>query len=395
MKKYDVAIVGGGPIGGHVAKIIARDGYKVAIFEEHEHIGEPLKCAGLVTPRPLQLTNISEKLVVQNKIKGANIHSPSGNILTIGGNKTHAFVIHRPKFDREIINQSMEKGAEVFLENKIISAKKQNNHIELKTKQNNDISCSLLIGADGPFSKTRESFNLPRPVEFLNGIGAEITGTNLEPDFVEIFVGKNIAPGFFAWIIPTNEQGSEARMGLCVNQDAPHPPNYYFSNFLKNKNIKPYLKNMDIIRKTGGVVPLGSLRKTTESNVMLVGDAAAQVKPTSGGGIYTGLICANHCSSVALDALQKNDFSNKRLKKYHKLCNNEIGKEIKIGMKFRNIFKNLTDEQLDRYVIKFQESKITESISKYGDIDYPSKLAKPLLKNIPALIKFLPKIIRK
>jgi len=395
MKEYDVAIVGGGPIGGHIAKQISQAGYKIALFEEHKKIGEPLKCAGLVTPRPLQLTNISEKLVVQNKIKGANIHSPSGHILTIGGNKTHAFVIDRPKFDREIINNSIDKGAEVFLENKIISAKKQGNHVELKTKQNNNIQCKLLIGADGPFSKTREWFNLPKPIEFLNGISAEINGANLDPDFLEIFVGQDIAPSFFAWIIPTNEQGSMARIGLCINQDAPHPPNYYLSNFLKNKNTMPYLKNIKIIRKTGGAVPLGLIRKTTESNVMIAGDAAAQVKPTSGGGIYTGLLCANHCSTVALESLPKNDFTNIFLKKYHKLCINEIGKELKLGMKFRKIFKNLTDKQLDKYIIKFQDTKITEIISTCGDIDYPSKLAKPLLKNAPSLIKFLPKIIGK
>jgi digeranylgeranylglycerophospholipid reductase len=395
MKEYDVAIVGGGPIGGHVASQISQAGYKVAIFEEHKQIGEPFRCAGLITPRPLQLTDIPEKLVVQNKIKGANIHSPSGHLLTIGGNRVHAVVIDRPKFDREIIKHSTDEGAKVFLENKIVSAKRQNNHIELKTRQNNNIRCKLLIGADGPFSKTRESFNLPKPAEILNGIGAEISGTSLNPDFVEIFIGKNIAPGFFAWLIPINEQGSEARMGLCTNQDAPHPPNYYFSKFLKNKNMMPYLKNIKITRKTGGVVPLGLLRKTTGPNVMLVGDAAAQVKPTSGGGIYTGLLCANNCSSVALEALQKNDFTNDLLKKYHKLCTNEIGKELKLGMKFRKIFKNLTDEQLDKYIIKFQNTKITGTISTYGDIDYPSKLAKPLLKNLPSLIKFLPKIIKK
>ncbi|MDH7517655.1 MAG: NAD(P)/FAD-dependent oxidoreductase [Candidatus Thermoplasmatota archaeon] len=395
MEKYDVAIVGGGPIGGQVARQIVKAGYKVALFEEHKQIGEPLKCAGLITTRPLNLTNIPEKIVVQNKIRGANIHSPSGHILTIGGDKVHAVVIDRPLFDKEIIQSSVDEGIEVFLGNKVISAKKQNKHVELKTNQNINIQCNLLIGADGPFSKTREWFNLPKPAEFLNGIGAEITGTNLNPNYVEIFVGKNIAPGFFAWIIPTNKQGTEARIGLCINQNLPYPPNYYFSNFLKNKNTELYLKNTKIIRKTGGTIPLGLLRKTTESNIMIVGDAAAQVKPTSGGGIYTGLLCADYCATTAIEALQKKDFTNKILKKYNKICNDKIGKELKLGMKFRKIFKNLTDEQLDNYIIKFQDTKIIQTISKYGDIDYPSKLVKPLLKNIPSLIKFLPKIIKK
>ena len=63
-------------------------------------------------------------------------------------------------------------------------------------------------------------------------------------------------------------------------------------------------------------------------------------------------------------------------------------------MKFRKIFKNLTDKQMDKYIVKFQNPKITEVISKYGDIDYPSKLVKPLLKKAPTLIKLIPSIIK-
>ncbi|MCX6666745.1 MAG: NAD(P)/FAD-dependent oxidoreductase [Euryarchaeota archaeon] len=394
MKEYDAAIIGGGPIGGYVAKKIAQNGFKVAVFEEHKKIGDPLKCAGLVTPRVFDFLDFSEELVVQNRIKGAHIHSPSDHILTIGGDKIHALAIDRSEFDREMINYSVEEGADIFLENKVISAKKNENHIELKTSQNNDIDCKLLIGADGAYSKTREWFNLPKPTEILNGIGAELTNTKLDPDFVELFVGKNIAPGFFAWVIPTNENGTEARIGLCVNQDLQYPPKYYLSNLFKNKILSPYLKDAKITQNIGGSIPLGPLKKTYSSNALLVGDSAAQVKPTSGGGIYTGLLCATHCSSVAIESLNENDFSSNFLKKYHKLWMADIGRELNLGMKFRNISKKLTDNQMDKYIEKFQNSEITEIITKYGDIDYPSKLVKPLLKKAPSLIKLLPNIIK-
>jgi len=393
-KNYDVAVVGGGPTGGYVARKIAAEGYKIAIFEQHKQIGEPQNCAGLITSRVFDIIGIPTSGIIQNKIQGAHIHSPSGHMLTIGGDRVHAFVINRPMFDREIIKRSTEKGADLFLENKVLSVQKTKDHVELITSKNNDIACKLLIGADGPHSKIRDIFSLHRPTEFLRGIGAEISGTELDPDFVEIFVGKNIAPGFFAWMIPTNNKGTEARIGLCVSENALHPPKHYFSNLFKNKATSSYLKNIEIIKKMGGMIPLGIVKKTYCDNMLLLGDAAAQVKPASGGGIYPGLLCANHCSSTAIEALQKDDFTSQVLKKYHKLWLADIGREIYLGMKFRKIFKNLTDEQMDKYIEKFQSEKITKIISTYGDIDYPSKLAGHLLKKMPSLIKLLPTIIK-
>jgi geranylgeranyl reductase family protein len=394
MLEYDVAVVGGGPIGGYIAGEIAKKNYKVSIFEKNKEIGVPVNCAGLVTPRVFDFIDINKKNVIQNNIKGANIHSPSGNILKIGGDKLHALVINRSKFDKEIIKKSKNNCVEVFLEENVLSAQKIDNHIELKTSKSNDIKCKLLIGADGPYSKIRDRFALPEPTEYLRGIGAEIVDTNLDPDFVEIFVGRNIAPGFFAWIIPTDKNGKKARIGLCINQNATYSPKKYFKNFFEDKSAFKFLNNTSITNYIGGIIPLGALKKTYESNVIIVGDAAAQVKPTSGGGLYTGLLCANHCSTVSIDALKNNNFSSQYLKRYQKLWSADIGRELNLGMKFRNIYKNFSDKQMDKYIKRFSNPKITEIISKYGDIDYPSKLVKPLLKKIPTLLKLLPSFMK-
>lgn len=394
MLEYDVAVVGGGPIGGYIAGEIAKKNFKVSIFEKNKEIGVPVNCAGLVTPRVFDFIDIPKKTVIQNKIKGAHIHSPSGNILTIGGDRLHALVIDRSKFDKEIIKKSKTYGVEVFLEENVLSAQKIENHIELKTSKGLDIKCKLLVGADGPYSKIRDRFAFPEPTEFLRGIGAEVINTDLDPDFVELFVGRNIAPGFFAWIIPTDKNGNRARIGLCINQNATYSPKKYFENFLENKHASIFLKNTSITNYIGGIIPLGVLKKTYESNVIVVGDAAAQVKPTSGGGVYTGLLCASHCSTVSIDALQNNNFGFQFLKRYQKLWTADIGRELNLGMKFRNIYKNFSDKQMDKYIERFSNPKITEIISKYGDIDYPSKLVKPLLKKIPTLLKLLPSFIK-
>jgi geranylgeranyl reductase family protein len=390
MNEYDAIIVGGGPTGAYVAGKIAKKKFKVAILEKNKEIGVPMNCAGLITPRVFELLEIKKEPIIENKIKGANIHSPSGKILKIGGDKVHALAINRTKFDKELIKKAKENDVELLLENNVISAHKVKEYIEIKTSKNYNFRCKLLIGADGPYSKVRDSFALPEPKEFLRGIGAEITNTNLHPDFVEIFVGKSIAPGFFAWIIPTNEKGTHARIGLCISQESPKSPKYYFSNFLKSKIPSDLIRNAKITNQYGGVIPIGVLKKTFESNILLVGDAAAQVKPTSGGGIYTGLICAEQCSNVSIDALQKNKFNSQYLKKYHKSWSVDIGRELYLGMKFRKIFKHFTDKQFDKYIEKFQSSKINQVISRYGDIDYPSKLIKPMLKKAPSLFRLLP-----
>lgn len=394
MFNYDAVVVGGGPVGGYIAGNIVEKKFKVAVIERNKQIGIPMNCAGLVTPRIFEFLKISKESIIQNKIKGANIHSPSGNILKIGGDKVHALAIDRPRFDQEIIRIAKDKGVEVFLNNNVLSAQKIKNHIEIKTSKNHDFKCKLIIGSDGPYSKVRDSFALPEPKEILRGIGAEIANTDLNPDFVEIFLGKNIAPGFFAWFIPLNRDGTRARIGLCISKEATKSPKHYFSNLFNNKISSDFIKNGKISNQFGGVIPLGALKKTYDSNVLLAGDAAAQVKPTSGGGIYTGLLCADHCSNISVEALQKNDFSNQSLKKYHKLWSADIGRELNLGMKFRKVFKKFTDKQFDKYIEKFKNPKINDIITKYGDIDYPSKLLKPMIKKIPSLLGLLPAAIK-
>ena len=392
--KYDVSIIGGGPSGAFIAEKIASEGYNVSVFEKKDTIGEPIKCAGLVSTRVFEICNINKEKIIQNKITGANIHSPYDNCIRIGGDRVHAFVIDRKKFDQTLIKKATDQGAKIHLENELISAKKIREHIELKISKIGKHKCNLLIGADGPKSIVRRTFSFQEPKEFLIGIGAEIENSNLNSNFVEIFIGEKIAPGFFAWMIPTNNNGTRARIGLCIKSNTKKNVKYYFNNFIKNKITSKYLKNIKINNIIGGIIPLGPPEKLYKSNVMLVGDAASQVKPTSGGGIYTGLLSANFCSKVAIESIEKNNFTKDNLKKYQKLYIKNIGGEISKGMKFRKIFKHLKDDQMDYYIKKFQNKKIIEIISKYGDIDYPSKLVPKLIKKSPSVLKTATNLIK-
>jgi len=392
MNDYEIIVAGGGPIGCFTAEQLALKGIKVAVVEEHNTIGEPLHCAGLVTKRVFDISKCSQIGIVQNKIYGAHIHSPDGSVLTIGGKKIHALIINRPLFDQELAQAAENAGANLLTGNKIISAKKQDHSIILSIQDNQHIKtvrCHLLIGADGSHSRIRNTFGFPKPTETIQGIGAELSDTTLDPRFVHIYVGNNIAPGFFAWAIPTNQRGTTTRIGLCIGKQSTQTLQHYFTTLLKQS----LLQGTTVMKRFGGTIPLGSLKKTIDDNVMLVGDSAAQVKPTSGGGLYPGLLCATHCVIVAEEAVHKKTFDAQFLKRYHRKWTKEIGRELTLGMRFRKIFTSFTDVQLNKYLQKLNNKKTVDIINTYGDIDFPSRLALPLVKASPSLLSFAPAML--
>ena len=390
---YDIGIVGAGPIGGYVAAELSKDHDSIALFEQHKNIGIPMNCAGLITPRVFDTFSIPKKGIVQNEIIGAHIHSPSDHTLTIGGDRTHAVSIDRTKFDQYLVEKATKQGTDLHLGEKIVSIQTESKSVELGTANGKKTECSILIGADGPFSKVRDLCGFPQPKAYLRGIGAIVENIKLDPGYVEIFVGEHIAPTFFAWMIPITHDGTKARIGLCIPKHDRKTPYSYFQDLFKKFPTSSYLKNSKIREKTGGIIPLRPLPETVKQNILLVGDAAAQVKPTSGGGIYMGLVSANHCVKTINKSKTSDGFSQDVLQLYHQAWRKDIGRELMMGMQFRKIFGKLTNADLDKYIQKFNTPAIINTITEKGDIDFPSTLLKPLLKKAPSLLRLLPRII--
>ena len=120
MRQYDVVIVGGGPVGCLVGKMVSSQGFSVVIFEEHDEVGVPVRCAGLVSPRVLEIADVSKNCIL-NRITGARIYSPLGKSITIGGDKTHAFSIDRSKFDKDLASQAISAGTEICLGKRVVN----------------------------------------------------------------------------------------------------------------------------------------------------------------------------------------------------------------------------------------------------------------------------------
>jgi len=119
-----------------------------------------------------------------------------------------------------------------------------------------------------------------------------------------------------------------------------------------------------------GGIPLKPLARTCSERLVVVGDAAGQVKPTSGGGIYYGLLCADIAVNTLHQALEGDDLSAKSLAKYERGWRRRLGQELKIGYWARRLFERLGDRQIDRMFDIVKANGIDEALLKAKDLSF-------------------------
>ncbi|HHX94735.1 MAG TPA: NAD(P)/FAD-dependent oxidoreductase [Clostridia bacterium] len=370
----DVLIVGAGPVGSFAAETIAASGFKVVILEEHKTIGEPLQCAGLISPRAVELAGVGRDIVI-NEIRGLRVFSPLGGSLHAESNQVFSLAVDRALLDQKLAERAENAGALLLTKTRVTGLEpvKEGYHATaVRDGRTINIKARLVIGADGIASKTAQWLGLghknPRAVMY----SAEIKLPRNNTASVDVFLGHEFAPGWFGWLIPLDENTCRVGTGCAFMENHP-PPRYYFE---KMAGAFPEIfRGLKVLRYTGGSVPLGPMPKIFTSHAMLVGDAASQTKPISGGGIYTGLRAAQICAETAVGALMEEDLTENRLYHYQEQWNKEMGGELNRAMGYRKSFLNLSDKNIDLLIRFLNKPMWLNTILHYGDIDYPSRLA--------------------
>ncbi|HVN72326.1 MAG TPA: NAD(P)/FAD-dependent oxidoreductase, partial [Desulfomonilia bacterium] len=111
---------------------------------------------------------------------------------------------------------------------------------------------------------------------------------------------------------------------------------------------------------------------------LVVGDAAGMAKPTSGGGVYTGVRAARHAAAVAVECCRKGSFGEQDLARYEELWKADVGRELSLGMALHRARRELSPAEVDAILAAFRDPEIVEEIVKYGDMDRPSALFRRL-----------------
>ena len=327
---YDVAVIGGALSGSRTAELLARKGHKVLLIEEHSDIGEPCKCTGLVSWRTPDMVKLPKEIIV-NRVDMANFYAPDGNFFTLKSKK-QIYVLDRPGLDRFLFNSALEAGADVRTSETFERFWYNNGMVSIKTNKGT-YDAKILVGADGGNSAVAKQANLEMPKNFFSGLQ-----TTAEGDFenVELWFGGKLCPKFFGWIVPENEQ--VARVGIAAEKN----PNLYYQNFLR-KRVKSF-SNPNV----AGIIRFGLMKDTVSDRILLVGDAACQMKPISGGGITYGLIGAQFAADACNKALEGNKFSYKFFKEeYDERWKERLAPGIKKGLFYRNLLFNMSDSQIN------------------------------------------------
>jgi flavin-dependent dehydrogenase len=249
-----------------------------------------------------------------------------------------------------------------------------------------EVDARLVVGADGAASTVAQAFGLPPPREVVSCFGAQMRSLDgLTEDRVEMFVGNDIAPGFFGWIVPQGQGHGMVELGVHMS---PTPARVWFERMRQHKVMEPFVHRGEVLYEVAAVIPFGPKAQTTAERVMLVGDAAAQAKPTSGGGVYTGMKCAAHLVEVAAPALEQDDLSASRLQAYHERWTQDVGRELRIGARLRKAFMHLRDDEIEALFAELDDPEALQLMNTLGDIDHPSRLAATLLRRKPALLRY-------
>ena len=348
MQETDILIVGAGPIGCYLAEKLSSKGISVLVIDKKKKIGKHA-CSGLVSTRLDDFVDI-DKSLIEHSIKGSIFHSKK-ETFTIKKDDVQAYVLDRIAFDRFMAKQAEASGAKILTDTPFLDYGIKDKFVYTSTGKG-IIKSKLIIGCDGAGSIVRRKSDLDSgQITTVNGI-LGYTDEKNDSDLVELFYGGDIAPGFFAWKIP---RGERVEYGLASDKNHIE----YFNKFVSGHKIdKTYAHP----------ICFGHLKSTVADNVMLVGDAALQVKPFSGGGIIYGLVCADIAVEVILDALSKNSFDAETLRDYDVLWKQKLKDKIHLGLGIRKTLDSLSDSELDTFFSML--SKNRKDIEATGDMDF-------------------------
>ena len=393
MDSVDVLVVGAGPAGSTAAYHLARAGYDVRVLEEHPQVGRPVQCAGLVSQRVLDLAG--SRGSVRRPVHGAAVFGPSGGSIEFRAPEARAYAIDRAALDLELADRAVRAGARFDAQVRFDRRQdERDGRVLIEATQDGstrrEYAARLVIGADGVASAVARAFRLRRPVEILPAFEAEFGRSPGDPDRVEVYLSRTFAPGLFGWWIPDGAGG--ARVGVAVNADGTSARRYYerMLEFLSRRFGTPLLNPTSYLASG---IPIGNVPRTYGDRVLLVGDAAAQVKPLSGGGIFTGMRCAEIAAGVGIDALGAGDLSALRLAEYDRAWRSEFGEEFGRALALRRIFTRMSDADFDRLVETLRSSELLGTIVAFGDIDFPTHVVRRLLGSSPSLMRLVPKAL--
>jgi len=382
--KAEAIVVGGGPAGLIAARELASRGVEVKAYEEHTVIGEPNHCAGILSVEGLARLDVKPSPeFIQHVVRGGVAYSPDGTPIRITGSRTRAYIVDRAAFDRHLAGQAEDAGAELILGHRVRELLVEENRVAGVLGNDGPVDAEVVIDCEGTAGFLARSVGLGPPERgVLSGINTEVSGVEVEPGMVEVWLGEDVAPGFFAWVAPMGDDS--ARCGLaCESSDA----KVLLEKFLE----KRFGETEHTIPVRWPVLKGGPVAKTYGEGLLLVGDVAGQTKPTTGGGVIFGGLCAVEAAKTVCSALKADDCSAEYLSRYETAWEELLGREFSSMLAARRFADGISDDRKDRLFGSLKSSGLEgtlERLVEEGDMDMQSGVLRSALTH-PGMIGVL------
>lgn len=355
-----ITIIGAGPAGSYLACLLTKQGKKVAVIEEHNSIGHPVQCTGIVTHSIEKFFRLKNE-VIANKLDKVIVVSKNNKISV----NVDEIVMWRDKFDQFVADMAQNAGAEILLNYKFLGFNGKNS-IKIKDGKGNktkELKTDIVVGADGPYSTVAKAAGITASKNYI-GMQAKVK-LSMNTTSFETYFGSDF-PNFFGWCVPENDE--TARLGIGCFEDAQE----HFYRFLKSRTGKK-----EILCWESGLIPLYSPKKTIQKdNVYLIGDAATQVKATTGGGIIPSLKAAQTLCNCIINN-----------KDYNREFKRQSGRELLLHLRIRGMLNKFSDKDYDKLLSIMDKEKVRKILKKY-DRDTPIPLVANLLLREPGFLYF-------